>query len=68
MHGGCIQHTASIFSGMLSTSEEGIPLTKRSNSGGPPTRGALAYQRAENEDKAGQAAQKETARLVGQIV
>ena len=65
MCGGRIQRTASIFSGSLRTSEEGIPLTERSNSGGPPTRGALAYQRAENEDQAGQAAQKETARLVG---
>ena len=66
--GGGIQHTASILSGTLPTLEEGIPLTERSNSGGPPTRRAHTCQRAENKDKAGQAAQKKSARLVGQIL
>ena len=56
------------YSDWLRISEEVIPLTERSNSGGPPTTGALACRRAENKDEAGQAAQKETARLVGQIV
>ena len=68
MHGGGIQHTTSIFSRTLPTSEEGIPLTERSNSGGPPTGGALACTRAENEFEARQVVQKETTRLVGQIV
>ena len=68
MRGGCFQRSASIFSDSLHILEEAIPLTERSNSGGPPTRGALACQRVENKDEVGQAAQKETARLVGHIV
>ena len=66
--GGCFQRIASILSGALHTSKEAIPLIECSNSEGPPTRGALASQRAENKVEAGQAGKKETARLVGQIV
>ena len=68
MRGGCFERIASFFLHLLRTSEEAIPLSERSNSGGPPTIGALASQRAENKDEAGQAGKKETARLVGQIV
>ena len=65
---GCFQRNASSFSDWFRISKEVIPLTERSNLGGPPTTGALACRRAENKDEAGQAAQKGTARLVGQIV